>query len=102
DADKMTAKLARHGACRAGAEERVEHDIAWLGGGIQNAEQQRFGLLRGVKLAILRILEALGAGADREEPVRPHLRIVIRELHGFIVEGHAALLASCSPDQRFM
>ena len=44
----------RHRAGRAGAEERIEHDVARIGGGQQHAMQQRLGLLRRMRLAAAR------------------------------------------------
>jgi hypothetical protein len=43
-----------------------------------------------MQLVVVIVLEALGAGADREQPVRAHLHIVIGLLQLLVVEGDAA------------
>ena len=65
-------------------------------------EQQRLGLLRGVRLASLAVLEPLGAGADREQPVGAHLDVVVEGLHGLVVERHARFGVASRPDQRLV
>ena len=66
------------GARRAGAEEGIEHHVAGLRRGDQNAMQQRFRLLRRMRLAAAVVLQPLRSRADRKQPVGAHLQIVVR------------------------
>ena len=54
DADEGAAEPARDRAGRAGAEERIEHEIAGVRGREQHAREQRLGLLRRMGLAARR------------------------------------------------
>jgi len=55
-----------------------------------------------MKLVAVIIFQALAAGAQRQRPVRTHLRIVIKDFHRFIVEGVFRGGALAGPDHRFM
>ena len=44
-------------------------------------------------------LRALAAGAQREQPVGPHLRVFIGLFQRLVIEGDLGLLAAGSPDQ---
>ena len=103
DADEMAAEALGDGAGGAGAEERVEHDVAGLRRGEQDAVEQRLGLLRRVDLLALAVLQPLVAGADREQPVGAHLQVVVGRLQRIVVEGVAlGLRVAARPDQRLM
>ena len=78
DADPAAAKPPRDRAGRAGAEERVEHHVAGLRAGEQDPVQQRLGLLRRVRLGAVVALDPLPPAADRQQPVGPHLKIVVQ------------------------
>jgi hypothetical protein len=97
------AEPPRHRSGGAAATERVEHKIVGAGGGQKNTRKQRFGLLRRMQLLAVAALEPLLAGAKREEPVGPHLDIVVAGFERFVIEG----VVACSgvarrPDQCFM
>jgi hypothetical protein len=64
--------------------------------------EQRLGLLCGVGLAPAILAQALGARADRKQPVGAHLQIVVQRLHRVVVEGVARLRSHRRPDQRLM
>ena len=70
DADEAPAEPLGHRAGGAGAEERVEHEVARLGRGQQHAMQQRLGLLRRMRLAAVVALQPLGAAAERDAASR--------------------------------
>ena len=76
--------------------------IARIGGGQQQAVQQRLGLLRRMRLAPLAVFQALRPRADRKQPVRAHLDVVVQRLHGLVVEGDARFLIAAGPDQRLV
>lgn len=96
----MAAEPAGDGAGRAGAEEGIEHDVARIAGGQQNAREQRFGLLGRMKLAAGLVLQPFLARAERDEPVRAHLKVVIATLQRLVMEGVAlGLGAAHRPDQ---
>ena len=87
----------------ARAEEGVENHIARIRGGKDDAPEQSLRLLRGMGLAAALILQALFARADREEPIRARLRVVIAGLQRLVMEGIAlGLRRARRPDQRFM
>ncbi len=103
DADEMAAEPPGDRACGAGAEERVEHDVAGPCGRHQDAGEQRFRLLGRVKLVALVVLQPLGARADGKQPVGAHLHVVVGGLQRLVVEGVALrLLVARGPDQRLM
>ena len=91
-----------HRAGGAGAEEGIEHEVARIGGGEQDAVQQRLRLLRRVRLAPLAVLQPLRPRADREQPVGAHLDVVVQRLHGLVVERDARLGIAAGPDQRLV
>ena len=64
--------------------------------------EQRLGLLRRMGLAPAILLQPLGAGADRDQPVRAHLQILVQRLHRLVIEGVARLRPHRRPDQRLM
>ncbi len=70
---EVTAEAPGDRAGGAGAEEGIEDDFAWLGGGEHDAMQQGFRFLRGVQLAAFAVLQTLRAGADRQRPIGAHL-----------------------------
>ena len=102
DADEAAAQHLGDGPGGAGAEERVQHDIAGMGGGNKDAVQQGLGLLRGMGLVAVFILDALAPGAERDHPVRPHLHSIVQFLQRFVVEGVFAGFVAAGPDQGFM
>ena len=103
EADEAAAEAARHRAGRAGAEERIEDRVAGIGRGHDAAEQQRFGLLRRVRLLAVVALQALAAGAERQQPVGAHLGALVQLLHRIVVEGIALRrLVARRPDQRLV
>ena len=97
----MAAKQLRHRASGAGAKERIDDQIARLGAGEQHSIQQRLGLLRGVRLHAIG-LEPLAAGADRDQPVGPHLQLFVHRLHRVIIELVLRIFGFRCPDERFM
>src|SRR3546814_10279117 len=48
------------------------------------------------------ILEALGSGRGRDQPVAADLEVVIGGLENFVVEDVARLLVARAPDERLM
>ena len=59
-ADIIAAQAFRGGACRADAEEWIKHHITRPRGNMQHAMQQRFGLLRRMRLFAFGVFQALG------------------------------------------
>ena len=103
DADEGAAKSARDRAGGAGAEKGIEHEIARVRRGKQNPRQERLRLLRRMDLSPLAVLQPLRAGADRQEPVRTRLAIVIAGLHHLVVERVAlGVGAAGGPDHRLV
>jgi hypothetical protein len=70
----------------AGAEERIEHHVAGVGGGEEHAGQQGLGLLGRMDLLPIRVLQAFLAGAERDEPVGAHLKVLVAGLQRVVVE----------------
>ena len=99
--DEVAAQPLGHRAGRAGAEERIDNDVAGLRAGQKNAIKQGFRLLRRVGLGAV-LLDAFLPAANREGPVRPHLQFVVQRLHRAVVERVFRVLALRCPDQRFM
>ena len=65
--------------------------------------QQGLGLLGGVGLGPRRVLDPLRPRANRNHPVRPHLHIIVGDLHGVIVEGVTRrVLGLGRPDKRLV
>ena len=58
-----TKVFDRHRRRGPGAQERVQHHLAGIGRGQQHPMQQRLGLLRGVQLEPMRVLQPLRPGA---------------------------------------
>ena len=103
EADEATAEAARDGAGRAGAEERIEDDVARIGRRHDAAEQQRLGLLRRMGLLAVLALQPLAAGAQRQQPVGAHLGALVQLLHRIVVEGVLLVGAVARrPDQRLV
>ena len=100
-ADPFAPQPFGHRAGGAGAEERIEHHVAALGGGEQHAVEQAFGLLRRVDL-VPALLQPLRPVADRQHPVAAHLQFVVERLHRAVVEVILGLLALRTPQQRLM
>ena len=99
----IAAEPSRDRAGGAGAEERVEHEIAGVGGGDQQPLQQRLRLLRRMGLASVGVLQPFGAGADRQEPVGARLDVVVAGLQRLVVEGVAlGVGAARRPDHRLV
>jgi hypothetical protein len=65
-------------------------------------EDTIFRLLGGMRLLSVGAFDALAAGADRQGPVRAHLKLVIQRFHGLIVECVFLLRILGRPDQRLM
>ncbi len=99
---KPAAEALGDGPGGPGAEERIEDDVPGLGRGEQDAGDQRLGLLRRMDLAARLVLQALLAGAQRDEPVRADLDILVAGLESLVVEGVAGLGVARGPDQRLM
>ena len=100
DADEPSAQALGRGPGGADAEERVQHHVARPGGGQQHPVQQGFGLLGRMGLVAVRVLHPLLAGAQGDQPVGPHLQVVIGGLQGVVVEGVALLAPGPrGPDQ---
>jgi hypothetical protein len=103
DADVAPAEALGDDAGRAGAEERVEHDVAGRRRRQDDPVQQRFGLLGRMHLGAGLVLEAFRPAADRQQPVGAHLQVVVERLHGIVVEGVGLLVgAPGGPDQRLV
>src|SRR3954453_6288834 len=73
DADPAPPKPTRNRAGRARAEKWIEHHVARLRAGQQDAVEQGFGLLRRMGFRPVVALHSLAAAADRQIPVRAHL-----------------------------
>ncbi len=71
---------------RPGAEKRIEHQIASVGGGEQHALKQRLGLLGRVSLSPVLVLQPLRAGADRQKPIGTDLHVLVAGLQGLVIE----------------
>src|SRR6202795_5289638 len=72
-------------------------------GGKKDSLQERLGLLRRMRLASVRVLQPLGAGANREIPIRAGLAVLVARLQGLIVESIAlGVSRTRRPDQRFV
>ena len=56
--------------------------------------QQRLGLLRRVRLGAVPVLQPLGPGADRQEPVRAHLQPLVQLLQRVVVEDRPRLFVA--------
>ena len=100
EADPAAAQALGHGAGGAAAEEGIEHQLAraWSPARITRCSRAS-GFWVGVGLAALVVLQALAAGADRDQPVAAHLQVVVQRLHGLVVEGVAGVLVLGRPDQ---
>ena len=103
DAEEAPAQAARDRAGRAGAAERVEHEIVGARGRENDAGQQRFGLLRRMQLLAVAVLEPLLAGAQRDQPVGAHLNVFVAGLERLVVERVVPLGGVARrPDQRLV
>ncbi len=102
DADEGAPEPLGGDRGRAGAEKRIEHDVAFVARGKNDAVEQGLGLLRRVGLAPAIFAQALGTRADGKQPVRAHLQIVVQGLHRIVIEGVARLGSHRRPDQRLM
>src|SRR5208282_69250 len=99
DADKPSPESAGDDAGRAGAEEWIEHEVTGLGRRHDAAVKECFGFLRRVGFFPLAVLEPLRTRAERDQPVAPHLELVIERFHRFVVEGVARALILGTPDE---
>src|SRR3546814_4027618 len=61
--------------------EGIQHHVAGLRRGEDGAVEQRLGLLCRMRLIAVGILHPLRPGAERNDPVAPHLQIVVHRLH---------------------
>ena len=102
DADEAAAQPLGDRRRGAGAEEGIQHHLSRLGAGQDHAVQQRLGLLGRVQLVAVRVAQTLMPGAERDEPVAPHLKIVVQRLHRLVVEAIARFRPARGPDQRLM
>ena len=102
DTDPAAAQAAGHCASGPGPEERVQHHVARLGAGEQDAVEQGLRLLRRMGLDPVLALHSLLTAADRQHPVRPHLKIVVQRLHCTIIKSVARLLVLRAPDERLV
>src|SRR6516162_3338707 len=86
DADKTAAEAVGHGAGRAAAAKRIEHQIVRARGGKYDARQQRLRFLRRMQLLAVVGFEPLLAGTQRNEPVRAYLNVVVAGLERLVIE----------------
>ncbi len=102
DADEAAAQAFGHSPRGSTAEERIEDDLALVRCRENDPVQKRLGLLG--RMGLLAIdLETLRAAADRDHPVRAHLKLVVQHLHGVVVEGVFLLgLMLGAPEKRLM
>ena len=98
DPDPFAPETLGHRPGGPGAEERIEHHVALVGGRQHHPIEQRLGLLGRVRLGPV-ALDPLGPATDRQDPVGAHLEFVVERLHRPVVEGVARLLAGRGPDQ---
>ena len=100
---KRRPQAARDRAGRAGAAERVEHEIVGTRRRQDHARQQCFRLLRRMQLLAVAALEPLLAGAQRDEPVGAHLDVVVAGFQRLVIERIIALGSLARrPDQGLM
>ena len=103
EADVAAAETFCHGAGGAGAVEGIDHEIAGLRRRQQHARQEALGLLGRVHLLAVGALEALFAGAKRDQPVGTRLHVLVGGLQGFVIERIAlGLLVARRPDHGLM
>src|SRR5262249_57223603 len=86
DADEAAAEALGYRAGRAGAAERVEHQVVGPRGRENHAREQRLGLLGRMQLLAVAVLEPLLAGAQRQGPVGAHLDVLVAGLERFVIE----------------
>ena len=96
---KWRPELLGDGAGGARAEEGIENDVPGPGGREQDAGEQRLGLLGGMGLAALVVLQAFIAGAQRDQPVGAHLHVFVASLQSLVIEGITGALVARGPDQ---
>src|SRR5262249_12893920 len=103
DADEAAAEALGYRAGRAGAAERVEHQVVGPRGRENHAREQRLGLLGRMQLLAVAVLEPLLAGAQRQRPVGAHLDVLVAGLERFVIE-RVALAAGVArrPDHGLM
>ncbi len=95
-AECVAAEAQRGEKGGAGAGERVEDEVAFVGGGKEDAFEERDGLLRGM------LAEALFPSFGRIDfPDGLHLLAAVRVLHQFVVEGVARLGVFGGPNDGF-
>src|SRR5579872_3023644 len=81
---------------RSGAEEGIEDQVAFVGGGEEDAFDEGEGLLRGM------FAEALFLGGGRQDfPDGFHLAAGVHLLHQFVIEFVAGLFVARGPDDGF-
>ena len=97
DADETPAQPMRDGAGRAGAAERVEHQIVRPRRGEDDAGQQRLGFLRRMQLLAIAAFEPFLAGAQREQPIGAHLNVVVTRFQRLVIER---IIAVCGVARR--
>ncbi len=100
DADETAAQAVGDGAGRAGAAERVEHQVVGPRRREDDARQQRLGLLRRMQLLAVAAFESFLAGAQRKEPIGAHLDVVVTRFQRLVIERIIALCGVARrPDQ---
>src|SRR5215472_12109376 len=102
DSDETTRKSCRNSASRARPKKRIEDDVARLARCDYDAMKQRLRFLRGVRLSTIFVFEAFCTGANRNSPIRTHLKLVIQRLHRFVIERVGALRSLGRPDESFV
>ena len=102
NADELAPQHLGDGTGRASAKERVKDHIARIGRANQYTVQQRFRLLRRMRLVTVFVFEAFVPGADRQYPVAAHLHAFVQRFQRFVVERVLGTFALGRPDHRLM
>src|SRR5690606_31901726 len=102
DADPAAAEPLGYGTRRPRAEEGIEDNISGICRRHEDAMQQGLRLLRRMGFAAVGVLQTLRSCANREQPVRTHLQVVIAGLHGLVIERDPRFPITSSPDQRLV
>src|SRR6516225_4568118 len=86
DADETAAQAVGDRAGCAAAAKWIEHQIVRARGGKHDARQERFRFLRRMQLLAIAAFESLVAGAQRNEPIRAHLNVIVAGLERLVIE----------------
>ena len=86
NANEIEAQLFGHGTCCTCAKKRIEDDVTGIARRKHHALQQGFRLLCGMHLVAIGIFQAFAARAQGQRPVGAHLRVIIENFHGFVME----------------